>query len=290
MIIKTNQGIGDCLYLRPVLKWLPHNDLYLMTPWPQLFHDIPKIKFIRYDTQLRTQRENVQRDDLKWCSQEEDIDIFLEWYDLRHYTIVGYYCQQILGYQPKWFDNSLPVPDAWFEQARQLIDDKNVDNKKICLIRPNTLRNEWLCPARNPKTEYLQRFIDQNRDEFFFIGLANLADGKEFYDGVLKNVDWEITTGVSLETVIGMFCLSSVIITSPSFWSALGLALNSNMLVIHGAHEPHFAINDRRCRATKCTFVEPCPFDICDKEKPDAYKDIDLQILDAAFREVIQRC
>ncbi len=288
MLIRTNQGLGDCLYLRPVLRWLPHNNLYLETPWPQVFQDMPKIQMVRAKhLHLRTQRDNVMRG-YNWADNKAEPDITLGFYDLRQYSITGYYCDTILGMQPSWFDNSMTLKTEWVDQAKRLLE--RAGGRKIALIRPNTLRAEWPCPARNPKTEYLQRFIDMYKDEFYIISLANLAQHEEWYDGELKGVDWEITTGVPAEVVMGMFSSVNIVVTSPSFWVAMGLALNTNMVVVYGAHEPHYAINDRRLPQQNCTVVEPTPFDLCSKDNPKAYKSINIKALDAAYLETVLRC
>lgn len=289
MIIRTNQGLGDCIYLRPVLKQLPHEGMILETPWPQVFMDIPKIKYAKPGGLLRTQRNNVMRG-WEWQPNQQP-DIVMGAYDLRQNTIIAHYCRMLLGHQPNWLDNSyaLPIVD-WAARAKRLINIRNKQLKPVCLIRPNTLRGEWMCPARNPKTQYLQRFIDTYKNKFFFISLADLQDGQEVYDGKLKGVDWEITVSFPIETVMGMFFLSDIIITSPSFWVAMGLMLQTNMVVIYGAHEPHYTINDKRCDSKFCTVVEPKPFNICDREITDAYKNIDSKVLDAAFTEGVGRC
>lgn len=286
MFIKTNQGLGDCIYLRPVLRWLPHKEIYLETPWPQVFVDMPQVKCVKPKGKyLRTQQANIDKYS-NWCEYHYPHDVQLGHYGLRKYSIIGYFCSEILGQQPSWFNNQLILPQSWIVKAKALLATRNIEHKKVCLIRPNTLRQEWLCPARNPKIEYLQAFIDKYRNDYFFVSLANLCDGAEVYDGKLSGVDWEITANIPIETVMGMFYKADTIIASPSFWTALGMALNCNMLLIYGAHESHFAINDRRIKAPNCRFIEPDPFDICDLEKANGFKDIAINSLNSIFEEV----
>lgn len=288
MIIKTQFGLGDCLYLRPILRFLPHSNLYLETCWPQAFIDMPNIKFIKPKDHkfLRTQSDNVE-DSVNFYTNDGYVkpDVTLS-YNLDHGTILDHYCKQVLGYQPKWVHTGMILPKHWPLKAQTYLP--SMGSKKLCLIRPNTLRNEWLCPARNPKTEYIQRFIDLHKKDFFIVSIANLMEGQEVYDGKLTSIDMEITSNLPIEALMGMFQIADVIITSPSFWVPLGLALGSNMLVIYGGHESHYRINDKRLG--ECAYIQPFPFDRCEKEHPNAFKTISLNMLDTKFEELLNRC
>lgn len=284
MIIETMLGMGDNLFFRPVLKWLPTQSISLITHWPQVYHDIPGVRFIRpMNMKLRTQRDNalIQCYDSEWCPPDYSLSYN---YDLG--TPLHNFFSIMYGSQPTWVDNSMSVPQSWIEKARSLIIEPE---KPICLIRPNTLRTEWMCPARNPKTEYLQRFIDKYQDKFWFISLANLCPNEEFLDGELHGLDIKILNTTYEETV-GLFYLSKIIVCSPSFWVPLGQILNKTMIIIYGAHEPHWKINDRRVKAPNTFIIEPIPFDRCSIKKQTAYKHIDEDVLDMAFKEATRCC
>ncbi len=287
MIIECQYGLGDNLYFRPVLKWLPKNNIKLITSWPQVYHDIEKIKFIKpLGLTLRTQKENADRDDIdKLYTEPYEIPEYKLSYNFEQGSSMGNFFNIVYGQQPSWIDNSMVVPESWIEKAKHLYHT----DKPIALIRLNTLRQEWYCPARNPKGEYLQRFINKYRKDFYFITLANICNGYEWVYEKLTNVDQELYNTTYEETV-GLFTLSKVIVCSPSFWVPLGQILKSRMLVIYGAHEEHYRINDHRLDSPNLIFVEPDPFERCNVRKPNAYKDIDTRILDAKFEEIVKCC
>lgn len=286
MIIRTNFGLGDNIYLRPVLKWMPPTEIYLETPWPQVFLDLPKVKFLRPNNLiLRTQKENVKRG-FEWQQIGSYLPDFTVKYDLKKGNIIQNYIDALLGFNPSWLDNSIFIKQEWISKARLFV---NTD-RRICIIRPNTIRKEWQCPARNPHTKYLQRFINYYKDQFYIISIANLSKDHEEYDGVLEGVDLELTKGIDIEMFMGLFAIADMIVTSPSFWSALGIAMDKNMVIVYGAHYSHWNLNDPRCKTTKVTFVQPYPFDCCVRDKPNAFKDIPLSILDKAYREGVMRC
>lgn len=293
MIIKTQFGLGDCLYLRPVIKHLPFNNMYLETSWPQAFSDLP-VKFIKPSGyNLRTQKDNVDSVDPKLWSERPKCPVseYTLSYNLDTGSITHNYCSILLGKQPRWFDNTLNLNLEWGIKAKRWLEKYGWDGKKpICLIRQNTLRTEWTCPARNPIDDYLQQFVDKYKDKFCFVSIANLKDNEEWLTYDIQNMDIKVTKGVPLTTLFGLFFCADIVVTSPSFWVPLGLALNTNMVVVYGAHEPHFRINDIRIKQNNCTIIEPEPFDLCDKDKLDAYKYIKSERLEKAFEEGVSKC
>jgi len=282
MIIQTMSGIGDNIYFRPVLKWLHTNNVTLITPWPQVYQDIKGVKFAKpYNSYLRTQNDNI-----KAFKNWDAVDLRAS-YHLNFTTLKGSFLTNffdiVYGQQPSWVDSSMIIPDAWVVDASNLINS----SKPVCLIRPNTIRLEWPCHARNPKHEYLQLFIDMYRDKYHFVSIANLCHGEEFYEKELK-VDQEILN-CTYEQTVGLFKLADLIVCSPSFWMPLGIALNLKTLVIYGAADAHWDLNDKRMKAPRLVYVEPTPFHRCSVRDNNVYKDINQDVLLDAFEEVMKR-
>lgn len=275
MIIQTQQGIGDCLYLRPVLKWMNMRDIILVTPWPQVFWDLPvRTAPPNSDMLLRTQRHNAERYQ-HYTDKYQTPNIQLS-YNLRNGSIIHNYCEQLLGQQPTWFDNIFSVNPLWVKWTMERL---KID-KSICLVRPNTIRREWPCPARNPNPQYLQDAVDVNLNKYYTISMFNTKEGEEWQTHKLI-VDQEYNQW-PIEIVFGMFHLAEYIICSPSFWSALAMAMNKPTLIIYGAHESHYAINDHRVYCDKVHYIEPEPFDTCELNKVNAYKFIPTNRLEGA--------
>lgn len=280
--IRAMQGLGDNLYLRPVLKHLPCKDIYLVTHWPQLFHDMPYVKCVKpMQMHLRTQRENAESY-LHYHILLEEPDYILS-YNLDFGTIQWNYCKLLLGKQPPWFDDTFTIKETWMDMARLLLPETK---KKLCLIRPNTLRSEWGVSVRNPKLEYIQLFIDMYKDLFYFVSLANLKERNEWLDGELTGVDLAINNA-PIETVLGLFGLCDLTVGSPSFWNALTPTINKRSIVIYGAHEPHYRINDKRTDQSLMTVVEPEPFHRCLLSEEHPLKDIPASHLIKKFKEAV---
>jgi hypothetical protein len=284
MTVSTMHGLGDSLYLRPVLKWFPEQRIInLLTPWPQVFHDFKNVRIcLPQLTNLRTQTANMLKH-IELFNPSMPPNIRLT-YDLQKNNIMHSYFDCLYPAQPSWVDMSFPVKDEWIQLAKGLI--KN--DKPICLIRPNTLRREWMSHARNCKNEYLQLFINKYAHKYHFVTLASIDGHREWYEHDLTGIHQKIEN-IDIETTFGLFKIADVIVTAPCFWLPLGMSLNSKMLVLYGAHFSHWDINDKRIKAPNLVFVEPTPFERCAVHKPNAFKDIDRDILMAAFEEVTSK-
>ncbi len=279
MVIKTMSGLGDCIYLRPIIRKLPARALSLITQWPQVFTDLGPIKFIKPEhSRLRTQQQNVDEiDPTIWASEFAKPDLQL-YYDLTHHSIIHNYCQQVLGAQPAWMNNdwefncgnSNPFPNS---------------NKPICLIRPNTLRKEWYINSRGPDNTILQRFIDKYKEHYYIVSLANLKGSEEWYEDRLVGCDEYIEDATSVEKTLQMFHAAALIVCSVSFWVPMALALNKRTICIYGGHVHPQRIVDERIKRDNFFELIPEPFCHCMRLVHNCNKKIDLKIVDRIFEE-----
>ena len=62
--IRGMAGLGDNIFQRAFIKSLVKSqEVLLETPWPELYQDLPNIKFIKPNTRLRTQAKNLRNTD-----------------------------------------------------------------------------------------------------------------------------------------------------------------------------------------------------------------------------------
>lgn len=166
MIVRGMRGLGDNIYQRAFVKQLA-GPVYLDTPWPQLYQDLRHVKFIRPNTNLRTQRKNLGRFSA-WSLPPHGSQ------ELR----IAYGSEGILrGMQgcfrvrPGKFD----LPDfgpAPFQQP-------------YVVVRPVTIRSEWIAESRNPLPEYVAEAAQHAADlGYRVVSVADLADGLEWAVGL----------------------------------------------------------------------------------------------------------
>lgn len=162
MIINGMLGLGDNLFERPFIKALP-KPVYLSTPWPFLFHDIPGVHFIRPQTTLRTQAKNIARH-ADWVmppGRQPTRQI--------RYGAEGIIPGMIasFGVMPGEFDLP-PLPPS------------PVGGKYV-VVRPATVRSEWRADTRNPDPHYINvaAHLAELRG-YKVISVADIVDGVEW--------------------------------------------------------------------------------------------------------------
>lgn len=136
-IINGMQGLGDNIYSRPFIKKLAaKGEIYLRTPWPELYSDIGGIHYLRPDTELRTQKKNAARFS-GWAPEPQGKARRIR------YGSEGIYLglRHSFGFEAPGLD----LPDF----GRSPISGRYV------VVRPATVRDEWRADSRNPKPEYL---------------------------------------------------------------------------------------------------------------------------------------
>lgn len=162
MLIHSMKGLGDGLFQRPFLKNLP-KPLYLDTPWPELYQDIPGVHFIRPQTTLRTQAKNIARH-TNWVMPP----------GRQPTRQIRYGAEGIIpgmtacfGVAPAEFDLP-PLPPSPVEG-------------RYVVVRPVTVRQEWRADTRNPGQGYVTKAaLEAIRRGYKVVSVADLQDGAEW--------------------------------------------------------------------------------------------------------------
>lgn len=155
LVIYAMEGMGDAVFQRPLVRYYAERrgTVYLRTSWPELFKDIPGIRFIHPEsTDLRTQNINAaRRPDSFWARPPLTAERIRARYALTTpgETILSELkrCYGVPGAAPMKMD----LPDFGHPPVRY---------KRYAVIRPVTLRKEWLNPARSPRPEYIAQAAD----------------------------------------------------------------------------------------------------------------------------------
>lgn len=159
-------GFGDSLYQRAFIKQLK-GSVTVVTPWPQLLEDLPNVQCTRPVTNLRTQQKNIKRQ-AQWINKP------------RHGTQLNihYGGEGILQGMTKAFRvapgpmDLPPLPKSLGPEMPYIV------------VRPVTLRTEWMAMSRNPETEYVAwASAEAARRGYTVISVADLEHGKEFIVG-----------------------------------------------------------------------------------------------------------
>lgn len=195
MIIHGMMGLGDNLFERPFIKALP-KPVYLSTPWPFIFSDIPGVHFIRPQTTLRTQAKNIARHG-DWVMPPT-----------RQPTRqIRYGAEGIIpgmtasfGVMPGEFD--LPP-----------LQPSPVEGKYV-VVRPATVRSEWRADTRNPDPHYITlAAMEAGLRGYRVISVADLQDNVEWAVGDLPPADVRYHKGeLPVEQLLALVANASAVI------------------------------------------------------------------------------
>ena len=238
-------GLGDGLYQRAFIKQMP-KPLYLSTPWPILYSDIPGVHSIRPQTTLRTQAKNIARHDT-WTmppTRQPTRQI--------RYGAEGIIPGMVasFGVMPGEFD--LPPLPASPESGQYVV------------VRPATVRSEWRADTRNPDPEYIIQACALAHDRGYrVISVADLVDGVEWSVGHLPPADVRYHKGeLPVEQLLALVKGAAAVIGGIGWLVPAALAARVPAWIICGGqggfNSPHqicppestitFAVPDNFCR------------------------------------------
>src|SRR5215831_7436319 len=178
LMIIGQWGLGDNIYARPFVKKLSeHYDLYLDTPWPEIYEDLP-VKFVRKPRALRTQMKNLERQPAsRWTSLPTAS------METRRIAYLG------LG------EGHLSIPTAIGLKFAQPIDWSTwdlpeyqthlqvVDNRPIAVVKATTVRTEWKSASRNPKPEYVNWIAEELMETHCVVAVGDIDGQAEMLVG-----------------------------------------------------------------------------------------------------------
>jgi 2-polyprenyl-3-methyl-5-hydroxy-6-metoxy-1,4-benzoquinol methylase len=230
LVIKGMHGLGDNIGQRNFIKGLGFR-VYLETPWPQLYADLPNVSLLPCATSLRTQVKNQKSNNFKYSEPPTgritEIEVMYDNDWLRTGSIFGRFSSIFGGVVPKTFD----VPE--FPRPSFL-----PAGRKIAVIRPVIQRKEWFGPARNPDPEYMYQASEALRAEgYFTISVCDLEDGEEWIEGREPLADLKFHHGeLRVEELLGLVQNSDVLVGSPGWMVHASLATKKPMFVIAGGY------------------------------------------------------
>jgi hypothetical protein len=181
---------------------------------------------------------------------------------------------------PERPDFSLPVPQAWRDQARALLPKTD---KPIMVYRPVIRADIWNRPTRAPDTAAYAELYQSIRDEFFVVSVADLTN-REVIIGGEQDVDLKLHRGeLDFETMAGLFAEADLVFGCAGFAPVLSQAVGTPVIVVYGGNESFKTTNSAGAHLSPTLPINPIiPCDChnaghhCDKriDVPLALKDI----------------
>jgi SAM-dependent methyltransferase len=134
-------------------------------------------------------------------------------------------------------DFRLPIPTAWQAAARRLIETWPT-SKPLMVLRQIILRKEWDGANRNPDPIAYGRLVEDIRDRFFVVSIADLAPGLEWVVGPELPAEVKLHAGeLDFETMAALFAEAALVISPAGFAPVLAQAVGTPGVTVYGGRE-----------------------------------------------------
>lgn len=261
LLVQGMWGLGDNVYSRPFIRAACDTyEVFLQTPWPELYQDL-ECKFVRLDRRLRTQQKNVARQPAeRWSSPPRRSRIVKVSYgrELHRATIVRAIAEKFAtaGVRSELRPFDLPAFAAPFTCT-----------KPIAIIRPATVRVEWLNRARNPEPHYIDEIARALADTHEVVVVADLADGHETLAGPMPfGHRYYVKGEIDVTQLLGLVQAADVVIGGVGWIVPVSIAAKRKAFIIlggNGGHNHPDRITDPRLDLSRIGFAYPRSFCLC---------------------------
>ena len=242
LYLQGMHGLGDNLHERAIVRKLVQtHEVWLETPWPSVFHDLP-VHLVPKATALRTQAKNAKREVGQYAHGKPPAVMPQRiWYSHDQIRATGSFlgamaANSVVKVVPA--DFRLPIPDAWQEKAQEWLD-KWQPGKPLMIYRPLVERTEWAgCAQRNPDYAAYAQLAQIARKGRFLVSVADLEPRKEWMVGQDIGADAECHRGeLDFETLAALTAQARLVFCSPGFAIILAQAVETPLVAVFGGHE-----------------------------------------------------
>jgi hypothetical protein len=246
-LINGMMGLGDNIYSRAFVKNL-RGDVYLRTPWPQLFADLPNVKPVNPDTGLRTQAKNASRD-FAWHEMPQGKPLRIKYGNLPIFNGL----EIRFGVPP----GTLDLPDFGPSPV----------SAPYVVIRPATVRSEWRADSRNPEPAYIAEAARMATDRGYrVVSVADLCN-EEWLVGDLPPADIYFHGGeLRLEKLLALVKGASAVIGGVGWIVPACIAAKVPAWIICGGNGGYNAperITDKRMDTSRIGWAIPDKYCRC---------------------------
>lgn len=269
ILIDSMHGFGDNIYQRPFVRKLvdvePDKNIYINTSIPQIFSDIPNLKFLKPNVRWRTQNKNLNniQNSIKWSAPPKSFDRVIE----PHYGQAELEVDNLIVAMQKKF--KVPFDSALMDLPPTPHHGVQIpEGKKLAVIRPVTIRNEWPCKARAPDPGYI-RWCSRvlNDAGYISIAIADTAGGKEYAVAPLPQTDLGFWQGeLGMMRTISLIQSADIVVTGSGWVVPACVASKTPVFIVfggRGGYDSPWKILDPRMDLSKIGWAIPDKFCRC---------------------------
>lgn len=266
LFIRMMEGLGDAIYQRPFVRAQGElRPTYIDSVWPEIYTDLRGVHLVRPKPKYRTQAQNIRRlvgfpfeeSPVEfgggWAQRNRDFDQVQMTYSLQR---PGTICQELerhvgLGGRSFVFD----APDFGVPPVEP----------PYAVVRPASVRREWINTARNPDPAYIPRASHLLRTAGYkVVVVADLKPGVETVEGDMPEGDTYYTSGeLAQPALFALLKHASVVVGPVGFIVPVCLAYRTPAVIVCGglgAHNAPETITDPRIDSSRMRFLLPQPY------------------------------
>ena len=279
LLVHGMKGLGDNIFQRPFVRaaCARHSEVFLETPWPELYEDLGQVRPIRTFTKLRTQGRNERSSAARWSDAPRAAVKARFGYgsiELRTSTILESLERGVPLNRGDRLALDLPAscqtpPAAVLAAVGPM----------YAVVRPATVRREWSNPARNPRPEYLVEAATALRAAGIpVVVVADLVPGEEELVGELPPHDLALLGGeLPIRSLLGLVAGAAAVVGGVGWLVPAAMALRKPALIVIGGNGMHNApekITDPRLDLSRMTFARPTRLCMCEGKGHECTKRI----------------
>lgn len=282
-IVNLFSGFGDSQYQRIYIRALGemYQEVYLKTPLPDFYSDLKNIKFIKPLADYRTQTKHMNTVPSSVWSKPP-VKIHPSWNltlgyngnDLAVGSIFQAFEKKVpLGTTPFKFD--LPT---WTNDVHEYPETKIKNKgKPIAIIRPVTIRKEWVAEARAPRPEYIAELAEiLISGGYHVVSIADTAPNQEWMLQPEPNAHQKFHGGeLTLREILALTKKADIIVAGVGLFLPIGIASGTPTFIVFGGQGGYNQIPklvDPRMDLTKFGYVLPENFCRCVDGKHECNK------------------
>lgn len=290
-------GFGDNIYKRPFIKALArvYDEVYLYTAFPELFSDIPNVKFCKPSTNLKTQAEHIKKHE-RLGTYVADASHHIPTIKLNYGRNFKLGINVIQSFEQEFTleNDSLVFDLPNIEEGKDkatIIYNTIPKDKKLCIVRLPSVRNEWSCETRNALMIHFKRIMEVNKDKFYFLSIGDIDENERFSEPPpLELIDYKYhNKELNLYETLNMIKLADCTLSIPCFTLPLCIALKVPAFFIYGGYVKHDLLVDPRMDLSKIDYVAPDPFCNCITNTHNCNKRIEETTLLTKFNDFVNK-
>lgn len=276
LFVRGMLGLGDNIMQRPFIKAACEREqrVFLQTPWPELYADLPNLFPVRSSTRLRTQAKNERAWSGRWHPRPAGARTATIAYGARDMA-EGLSITQAM-------ERCLPLGESAFDQSIPDVGRlPQIDRfgKPLAIIRPVTERQEWLNSARNPRPEYIAQIAEALAPTHHVVCVADLEPGREWLVGPMPVCDQAFMHGqLKAMDILRLMRTADLVVGGVGFIVPAAVALKVPLFCVLGGQGGHNAperIIDPRSDASRLGWALPANYCRCTEKAHNCDKSID---------------